>query len=120
MGEMIRQAKLASANHAVAQKDALAKQQGSQPGAAPSAGTAPTASLQGPRTIPPTGTWTGRQLCWRGAGWTAPTRPFSLAAPENWDLVGPYSGSLVFADGTFLDLPYLELFGGEAPGRLSS
>ncbi|MFQ8983755.1 MAG: hypothetical protein ACLR6W_05960 [Evtepia sp.] len=35
VGEMIRQAKLASANHAVAQKT-LAKQQGSQPGAAPS------------------------------------------------------------------------------------
>ena len=30
---------------------------------------------------PPTGTWTGRQLCWRGAGWTVPTRPFSPGSP---------------------------------------
>lgn len=82
VGEMIRQAKLASANHAVAQKT-LAKQQGSQPGAAPSrwdsAYRQPPGAEDDP---PPTGTWTGRQLCWRGAGWTVPTRPFSPGSPR--------------------------------------
>lgn len=117
VGEMIRQAKLASANHAVAQKT-LAKQQGSQPGAAPSRWDSAYRQPPGAEDDPPYGDLDRPAALLEGRRLDRPHPAFlPWQPPENWDLVGPYSGSLVFADGTFLDLPYLELFGGEAPGE---
>ena len=117
VGEMTRQAKRASANHAVAQKT-LAKQQGSPPGAAPSRWDSAYRQPPGAEDDPPYGDLDRPAALLEGRRLDRPHPAFlPWQPPENWDLVGPYSGSLVFADGTFLDLPYLELFGGEAPGE---
>lgn len=116
-GEMIRQAKLASANHTVAQKT-LAKHQGHR--LEETASPPSSAYRQPPGTAddPPYGDPDRPVALLEGRRLDRPHPAFlPWQAPENWDLVGPYSGSLAFADGSFLDLPYLELFGGETPGE---
>lgn len=111
--EMIRRAKFEQSQHHPTQKF-LASQAAQQEAARPGR---PYRLPDGTEDDPPYGAPDQPVSLLEGKRLTVPHPAFRpWQAPENWGLVGPLSGSLEFDDGSFRDIPYLELYGDARPG----